>query len=353
MKKNNMIMDKLTDTINAKSTEVKQFFLAKKLYKELESKSLEQILKDHLKATSPDLLKTAASDMQRAIREMYDNCGSHLTNAQIEAQLNKILDGYDCCEQGKRLVNLLHCAKAVTPDLFVGPTYLHWEKLKNAETYTAADVAMLLELARIAITHNASFLARREFMVMHNALTHMSVNLAELQMNSGAKYAEAYAAAMYIVSKQSSVTPQEALSPYQMALAAANAVESSTILAKAHLGQMRAEEALEKLEELAKKMLTCVGKLTLHLSAFAVRVGMSCLAADAVLDIMLALSVTNSLLLLVIPFVMFAANFSVFTHEEIVCVLTDIWENIKAAFLSVMPADRHTEQTYTCSYVTV
>lgn len=323
--------DGIMDCISEKALELKEVALANRLHKELETLSLEQILVKHLPASDPAQLKTAADDMQHAIDEMYTGLGEQVTNGWVEAQFNSVLADHSPDEQGKWLVNFIHCAQTVQSDVLQDEP--RWKELQNTETFQAQDVAVLLELATKCTEENAAFLARQEFRVMENTLQKLPYELVEAQMNSGPQYAAAYAASMYIIRKQS--TDQQRnddkveATPYQLGALAANAVESSRILAQYHFGKVRLEDAIPKLQAQAKRMMTIIGKGLLQALAVGVRLIPSYFMAKLFLVLLIGVGVTSTIVLWGVPLMIATLTFLNFSQEETVEELTGVWNSVK------------------------
>ena len=209
MKMNEKWLNEVMRGISEKSVTLGQVVLTNRLYKELETKSLEQVFIEHLPVSDTAELKADASDIHNAIEKMYNGFDEQVNELRAEAYLNKALDGYSCNEQGKCLVNFLICAASVKPDGFEENS--RWKELKTADSFQQEDIADLMAMVHQCIENSAGFLARQEFLVMEHSLENLSHKVVETQMNSGIAYAHAYAAAMYIMNKhqdtQQEVTP--------------------------------------------------------------------------------------------------------------------------------------------------
>lgn len=323
--------DSIMERISEKALELKEVALANRLQKELDTLSLEQILVKHLPASDPAALKIAADDMQHAIDEMYTGFGEQVTDDWVEAQFNSVLADHSPDEQGKWLVSFIYCAQAVQPDVLQNEP--RWEELKNAETFQAQDVVVLLELAAKCTDENATFLARQEFRVMESTLQNLPYELIETQMNSGPQYAAAYAASMYITRKQSVDQQQTGdgveTTPYQLGALAANAVESSTILAQYHFGKVRVEDAIPKLQAQAKRMMTIMGKGLLQALAVGVRLIPSYFMGKLFFVLLIGCGVTSTIVLFGVPLLMATLTFLNFSQEETVEELTAVWDSVK------------------------
>lgn len=324
MKNSSNFWDQAMTALGNKAAEVKQLALANQLQKELTDKPLEQVLTAHLPASDAAQLKTAAENIHRGVEESYSGLDAKVTDGWKEAHLNSALDGRSCSEKGKYLVKLLDCAAAVNP----GEEDPRLAQLREADSYEEQDVAELKDMVTQRINNSAGFLARQEFLVMEQALERLPAATVEAQMNSGPAYAEAYAAAMYVTGKQSDAAQE--VSPYQMGLLAANSVESSRLLALYHYGKLRLEDLMSKLRELAERMLTLASKVMLQALALGARVGLGYLAADFVFDILTAMAITNTGVLLLIPIGFAVMAFLGYPQEEAVEDLTAIWNGIKS-----------------------
>ena len=315
----------MQENLHEKSVDLKQIILANKLSKELESKSLEQVLVEQLPASDAAQLHAAAEDMCTAIEEMYDGLDDQITDVQIEARLNTALHGLSCNEQGKWLVNLLHCTAAVLPEDTDEDSEL--EELMDQDCFQQQDIANLMDLVLKRIDLCAGLIARQEFMVMEHVLEDLPCAVVEAQVNSGSRYAQAYAAAMYIYSKHTD-DPQE-ITASQLGLLAVQSVESSHLLAQYHYGKLRMQELMAKLKTLAKHLLTKAGAFLLQATAFGFRVVGSYWLGEAVWTGLTYLAVTNPIILFAVSFAVAAAGFLAYTQEEAVATVVDICESIK------------------------
>jgi len=306
----------LPDELRSKFTELDLIVRANRLHRELENQTLEEVLDRHLPASeSPS---TAAQDIDHAIDEVYAGLDKKVSDAQLEALLNQELEGLDCNQRGKYLVNLLHSAAATG----IGPlrTDPEWLNMKDADTFSAEDVSVLMDLVMFYIDNNAGFIARQEFAVMSGALEALPQHLVEAQIDSGAQYARAYAAAMYITSRQN--PDLEPLTPYQMGFLAAQSVESSRILALYHYGRLRLEDAMKKLKVLAKRMLVQV-------AAVALRAAVASLAATALFSIVTTLGVSCTGFLLAAIYLFAIVAFMSYDQEDAVNDLARACEAVK------------------------
>lgn len=329
MKINETWMNKVTEGISEKSQELKTVALANKLHKELESKSLSQVLQDYLPVSDAEELQEAALQMETTISDMYASLSETVTDAEVEARLNKALGGHSTEEQGTYLVNLLHCFAAANVVAF--PDSQRWQALQDQEEFTKEDVKELLELAVNTIRSNAGILARQEFKAMEGALGHLSETTVTMQMNSGSSYARAYAAAMYITRRQSDEdTDDQELEAAVLGLSAAQSVESSRLLAEYHYGRLCLDELMPRLEALAKTMFAIASKILLQGSALVLRGTGSFLAARGMIKILMYLGIANSMLLLTAFVAMGACCFFSYTQEEAVQNVLQIWEGVKS-----------------------
>jgi len=201
MKINEKWLENVNQGISDASHELKVVALANKLHKQLENKSLEQVLQEYLPASDAAERMEAARQMEDAISEMYDSLKETVTDDQVKARLNKALGCHRPQDQGKYLVNLLNCFAEANGSEF--PDSQLWQAMKEQEDFTQEEVKQLLDLTVKTINTNAGFLARQEFLVMEHSLGNLSQSMTQLHMNSGSQYAKAYAAAMYITRCQS------------------------------------------------------------------------------------------------------------------------------------------------------
>jgi len=323
MKNNDNLWNQAMTALGNKAIELKQLVLANQLQKELADKPLEQVLTSHLPASDQAQLKTAAEDIHRGVEESYSGLDEKVTDAWKEAHLNSALDGRNCNEKGEYLIKLLDCAAAVNP----GDEDPRLVQLREADSYQEQDVNELMDMVVRRIDNSAGFLARQEFFVMEQALERLPAATVEAQMNSGPAYAEAYAAAMYITNKQSDAAQKA--SPYQMGLLAANSVESSHLLALYHYGKLRLEDLMSKVREMAERMLTLSTKVMLQALALGIRVGLAYVAGDWLYSFLMAMAITNTGVLLLIPIGLAVLVFLDYPQEEAVEDLTAIWNGVK------------------------
>ena len=334
MKTNKAWMNNVTEKISEKYTELKLVVLANKLHSELESKALEQVLAEHLPVAESEKLSSAAADMKHAIDEMYSGLDEKVDYNQVTAFLNSSLDGLTTDEKGIMLVNLLNCAAATNPDILTDKT--HWTDLCGAESFTEENITELRNLATQTLDSNAGFLARQEFLAMEGALAKLPCATVEAQINSGPKYAEAYAAAMYITDQH---TPSNlGLTPYQLGIQAANNVESSRILAMYHYGKLRAEDAIEKLKAVSFKFLTYAYRYAI---AFALGVGAVLSVAVIASAVYLLTELLYSAGLGTLAIVTFSALIGslfvdLYSPEEAAEDVSRIWSDIKDFISSVI-----------------
>lgn len=309
-----------------KAAELKQVTLANRLHRELENKSMEQVLKEHLPASDPARLSAAARDICHGVEESYSAMDEQVDSRWVESRLNSALAGHSCDEQGKWLVNLINYAVSVKPEGFEEDP--HWQELREADSFREEDVADLLSMAIRCTESSAGFFARQEFLVMERALGKLPRETVESQVNSGAAYAEAYAAAMYITGKQSGATGS--VTPYEMGLVSANSVESSRLLALYHYGRLRLETLMSGLKKQATIMLGLAGKMLLHTIALGLRLTIASLNGQFVFDLLTVLGVMNSGILFVAFVGMAALALGGISQEETVEALTRIWNGIRS-----------------------
>lgn len=324
MSNNENRVNSILNTASEKVAELKKVTLANKLHKELETKSMEQILAELLPATEAEQLRKDAAAMEDAIEQMYADMDTQVTDTWIKTRLNNALDGHDVNDQGEWLVNLLHCAVSANSEVLEGNA--RWQELQATENFKEADVADLMDLVTESISDSAGFMARQEFFAMEKVLDRLPQYLTEAQMNSGPAYAKAYAMAMYINHKRSGSTDQ--ITAAQMGLMAANAVESSSLLAQYHLGKLRMQDLMAKLKNLAKKALAVAGEILLELVAIGVDAAMMYLAAEALFGILIAVG-TAEMLALIVSLVVVILAYNDYPHEETVAFVEDVWNGVK------------------------
>lgn len=324
MSNNENRVNSILNTAGEKVAELKKVSLANKFHKELETKSMEQILAELLPASDAEQLRKDAAAMEDAVEQMYTDMDAEVTNAWIENRLNSALEGHSTNDQGKWLVNLLHCAVSANSEVLDGNA--RWQELQATENFQEADVTDLMNLVTESIADSAGFMARQEFLAMEKILDRLPQDMAEAQMNSGSSYAKAYAMAMYITHKRSGSTEQ--ITAAQIGLLAANAVESSRLLAQYHLGKIRLEDLMAKLKNLAKKALAVAGEILLELVAIGVDIAMMYLAAEVLFGILIAVGTTEMLALFVSLVVVIMA-YSDYPHEDTVAFVEDVWNGVK------------------------
>ena len=317
-------IDSMMNTVGEKFTELKQLALANQLYKELATKTVEQILAEALPVSDGAQLRKDAAALEDAIARMYTDMDSNITEAWIKARLNSALNGHDANHQGKWLVSLLRCAVSANSEVLEDNA--RWQELQKATSFREADVAELVSLVTESISDSAGFMARQEFQAMEKILDRLPQDISEAQMNSGAAYAKAYAMAMYIDHKRSGSTEQ--ITAAQLGLVAANAVESSKLLAQYHLGKLRAEDLMAKLLSFAKKALAVAGEILLELVAVGVDIAMMSLTAAALFDILIAVGAAQTLAL-VVALVVVSLAYSAYPHEKTVAFVEDVWKVIQ------------------------
>lgn len=323
-------MGSLLGIASLKAHELQTVLLANSLHKDLKTLSLEQVLAKRLPASDPAQNKTAADDMQRAVDEFYEGVDTKVTEDWMVTQLNSALTGRSFNEQGQWLVNLLRCSEKLKPDTLQDNS--RWCELQDAETFDGQDVTDLMNMARACLNENAGFMARHEFRVMEQILGQLPYEVVSAQINSGADYAVAYAAAMYIqsqqVSQDSSDTPQP--TAYELGLLAANSVESSHLLAQYHFGRVRLEEAMPRLLDQAKRVLTLAGKALLQILAFGVRLEIGRLTGYSTMAIMIHFGVASTTALWVVPLLVATLTVLSFSQEEVVQEITNVWNLAKS-----------------------
>jgi len=324
MSNNENRVNSILYTVGEKAAELKQVVLANKFHKELETKSMAQILAEQLPASDAEQLQKDAAAMEDAIEQMYADMDTQVTDAWIKTRLNNALDGHDVNDQGKWLVSLLNCAVSANSEVL--DDNARWQELRETANFKEADVADLMDLVTESISDSAGFMARQEFFAMEKGLDQLPQNLTEAQLNSGPAYAEAYAMAMYINHKRSGSTEQ--ITAAQMGLMSANAVESSSLLAQYHLGKLRIQDLMAKLKNLAKKALAVAGEILLELVAIGVDAAMMYLAAEALFGILIAVGTAETLALIVSLVVVILA-YNDYPHEETVAFVEDVWNGVK------------------------
>lgn len=316
------------EEISEKVTEFKQVALAGRLEKELETLSLEQLLANHLPASDSGQIQAAAGDIEHAVDEMYTGLNEKVTDNWMEAELNRVLADRDPDKQGRSLVNILRSFEKA--NMYALQEATDWEELREKETFQEQDVARLLPLAINCMGQGAGFMVRQEFEVMENTLSSLPYTVVEAQMNSGPRYAVAYAAAMYIQQKQSQPAEDEALpTPYQLGLLAANAVESSRILAQYHFGKIRLEEAVPDLLALKRRLLTFAATALLQTAAFGLRLFESAVLAKVTLLLLMSAGVTSTTALWAAPLLMATLIFLNCPQQEAVDELVRVWNGVK------------------------
>lgn len=323
--------DETLQLLGKKHAEAKLLLMANRLHKELADKPLEQVLAEHLPATAPDKRRTAAENIHRGVEQFYSSLDEQVGADWRKEHLNRPLDGRSCDEKCRYLIQLLDCAGAVQPDQAQGPRL---EQLRAAERFQESDVEELLDMVSQRIENNAGFAARREFLVMEEALGKLPDSVVQAQMNSGPAYAEAYAAAMYITAEQSSEATE--LLPYQMGLLAATSVEKSNLLAQYHYGKLRLKALIAKLKEMIERMLTFAGEMLLFDLALGVRVYAGYSAGACIFNMLTTLSVTNTFVLFLIPFGFAVWGFLTWSQEEMMENLSSFWQSAKNLFAKVV-----------------
>ena len=325
MKNRNNCLEQVENKLSEKSADMKRVFLADKLHKHLQEKSMEQVLSEQLPAEDADQLKAVARELYKGIDDMYASLDSQVSDEQVKARLNKALADRSMDERGKYLVNLLNCsAVANSTDLEEEP---RWQQLKDAENFQKEDVDLLLNMVSRTIDNHAGFMARQEFLVAERALDNHSPDLLEKQMNSGKDYAAAYAAANYITSRQPGA--QDTRTACAMGQQAAHAVESCHILALYHCGKLRMEEAMPKLKALAKELLVQAVALTFRVTG-------SVLLGMIVYDLFFGFGLTDPILLMIAAVSYGALVFFACTQDEMVEMVLGIWEGCKALIGKIM-----------------
>lgn len=325
---NNDWVSSVMDSASEKVTEFKQIALAGRLEKELETLPLEQILANHLPASDFDQIKSDANEIQHGVDEMYNGLNKQITDKWVEAELNCVLADCDINKQGRSLVNILRSFEATNVCALQETS--GWEELREKESFQEQDVAKLLTLATNCMDQSAGFMIRQEFQVMESTLDRLPYKLVEAQMNSGPRYAVAYAAAMYIVQKQSQPVKDEPVpTPYQLGLLAVNAVESSQILAQYHFGKIRLEDAIPKLQVLATRLLTFAAKALLQIAAFGLRIFESAVLAKVTLMFLTVMGVTSTTILWAAPLLVATLTFLNSPQQEAVNELVTVWNGVK------------------------
>lgn len=314
----------ILNTVGEKVTELKQVALANQLHKELETKSMAQVLAAHLPVSDAAQLRADAAEMCRAIDQMYAAMDTRVTDAWIENRLNSALEGHDSDEQGAWLVNLLHCA--VSANNQVLKDNARWQELQKADHFEEVDVAELMQLVTQSIDHSAGFMARQEFLAMEKILDRIPQDMAEAQMNSGSTYARAYAAAVYIRHKASDNA--EPLTAGQIGLLAANGVESSRLLAQYHLGTLRMEDLMVRLKNLAKEVLASAGEFLLNALALGIEVALVYYGMEFLFEILVAVGIAE-VLAMVTAVIVALYTFDEISHEDVVADIEELWNDIK------------------------
>lgn len=325
MSNNENRVNSILNTAGEKVAELKKVALANKFHKELETKSMAQILAEQLPASDAEQLRKDAKAMEDAVEQMYTDMDAEVTNAWIESRLNSTLEGHSTNDQGKWLVNLLRCAISANSEVLDGNA--RWHELQEAESFQEADVTDLMNLVTESIADSAGFMARQEFLAMENILDKLPQEMTDAQMNSGRVYAKAYAMAMYITHKRSGST--EPITAAQIGLMAANSVESSRLLAQYHFGKIRLEDLMAKLKNLAKKALAVAGEILLELVAMGLGIAMAYLAMDALFSILIAVGIAESLSLIISVVVVVALVYTNYSPEETVAFVEDVWNGVK------------------------
>lgn len=329
---NDQWVNSVLESASEKAQGLKQVLLANQLYSELESLPLNQVLANHLPASDSVQIQAASDEIQNGVDEVYDGLNAQVTDAWVEATLNSSLEHCDVDHRGKYLVSLIRCFEMDGVDALQKNS--RWQEIQNQENFQPQDVTELLALAASCASQNAGFLARQEFLVMEHTLDKLPYELVEAQMGSGPRYALAYAASMYITEKQT-VSPQQtdgqpAPAPYQLGLLAANAVESSQILAQYHFGKVRLEDAMVKLRALAGRMLAFAGKAALQAMAFGLRIFESAVIARISFLLLTVAGVTSTTALWVIPLLAGTLIFLNFPQQEAVGELMAVWDGVKS-----------------------
>lgn len=325
MKNNESRMGQVMEGIGSKIEDMKTYVLANRLRKDMESKTMEEVLAEHLPASGSEELVLAAQNMRDAVRKTYEGLDEQMTADQMKMHLNSMLNGLNCDQQGRWLVNLLNCAEVTrVTGLEEDP---RWMDLRDADSYQPQDVRELIDMAVRATEDHAGFLARQEFSVMEHLLDRLPQTVIEEQMNSGSRFAEAYAAAMYIVSRQTGV--QQDVHPYQMGLLAANCVEGSRILAQVHCNKLKAKEALPLLKNLVKQILV-------QSMAFALRLGVAYAVGKAVFGVLVFTWPVHINVILVAALGMAVVAFLGYTQEQAVEAITNVWNGVKSIVQGVI-----------------
>lgn len=317
MRANENWMDQVKEGIAQKELELKQVLLANQLHTELEEMSLEKVLTNHLPATDAGRLASDAQQLHQGVDEMYQSLNTQVEGDQLEAVLNETLGNRSQNDQGKYLVNLIRCFSISNQNNVIDDP--RWDKLSVTETFSQEDVSALINIVKKEFSDAAGFIARQEFQIMDNFMKKYNKADVEMRVNSGKRYAEAYAASMYIISKQTSGIP--VYTPHQMGLIAAKSVESCKLLAMYHEGKIRLDELGPKLQMLAKNMM-----------ALAIRMMMSDIMYQVGKSILVTLAVTNTTAMWVVPVCLAVAGFFALNQSEAVDFVTDTWESIKSVF---------------------
>lgn len=321
---NEMWMDSVMDNLHARCKDMRTAVLAFKLQKELDNKSLGHLLADHLPASDPSEIDVDAKDINLGLSEGYDNMHDQMTNDQVKSRLNHDVDGLGYNEQGKWLVNFLHSATAIGQEAFQEDP--RWQLLKNAENFQQQDVFDLMDLIDQYTDNFADVLARQEFKVMERGLDTLPKEIIDLQMNSGSRFTEAYAAAMYIISRQNGTNDE--MTPYQIGSLAVASVESSRVLAQYHYGRLRFEAALPKLKAIIKNFLV-------NSIALTIRLEMAASLGSFVFGTLTSLVLGHTAILAVLSLGLAAAVFFAYSQDQAVSELTFLWKDVKSIFSQV------------------
>lgn len=318
-------MDNLLDIIHSKAALLRQVRLAKTVLDELEYQPLDAVLARHLPGAMQDKLNQAAGRIREAVLDFYAELDTKADDPWVERQLNRGLAGLDTQEQAKWLVNVLNCAEEANPQLEMDDSL--WGAI-NRETYTEAEVQSLIRVTRDIISQQAGFMKRQAFAVVEDRLDVLPEELLKQMMHSGEDSALAYAAAMYITCQQEDNAGEH--TAYQLGLLAANAVESSKLLALYHLGKLGMEELMEKLTDWGKRMLTLAAGYALNAAAFGLRVGISTMASLTMWDMVTIMFSTTSPLAFAITMVGgIFVSMGAFTQEETCEMIVHLWEGVK------------------------
>lgn len=318
-------MDNLLNIIHSKAALLRQVRLAKTVLDELEYQPLDAVLADHLPGSTQDKLTQAAERIREGVLDFYAELDTKADDPWVERQLNRGLAGLDTQEQAKWLVNVLNCAEEANPQLEMDDSL--WGAI-NRESYTEAEVQSLIRVTRDIISQQAGFMKRQAFAVVEDRLDVLPEELLRQMMHSGEDSALAYAAAMYITCQREDNTGEH--TAYQLGLLAANAVESSKLLARYQLGKLRLEELMEKLADWGKKMLTLAAGYALNAAAFGLRVAASGIAAEFVyMVIPAAFAEAFPLVCTAMLVGAFALVMTSFTQEESASFINTLWDGVK------------------------